>query len=72
MPSSFVIMASLKDGMANGVIVGDVDATFVGKDSSFMLPVGKAGAEGEGDGTVHGLKGLEYKGVIGRDGLNTI
>jgi len=72
MSSSFVIVASFKDGMANGVIVRDIDLTFVGKDSSFVLPVGKAGVEGEGDGTVHGLEGLEYEGVIGRGGLNMI
>jgi len=72
MSSSFVIVASFKDGMADGVIIRDVDSALVGKDSSFMLPVGEAGAEGEGDGTVYGLKDLEYEGVISRGGLNTI
>jgi len=72
MSSSFMIVALFKDGMADGVIVRDVDSALVGKDSSFMLPVREVGAEGKGDGTVHGLEGLEYEGVISRGGLNTI
>jgi len=65
-------MTLFKDGMADGVVVGDVDLAFVSKDSSFMLPVREAGSEGEGDGSVHGLEGLEYEGVIGRGGLNAV
>jgi len=70
--SGFVIVTSFKDGMADGVVIRDIDSSFVSEDSSFMLPVGEAGAEGEGNGTVHGLEGLEYKGVIGGGGLNAI
>ena len=72
MPGSFVIMALFKDGMADGVIIRDVDSAFVGEDAGFVLPVGEAGVESEGDGSVHGLEGLKYEGVIGRGGLNTI
>jgi len=69
---SFMVVALCKDGMVDGVIIRDVDLALVGKDSSFMLPVGEAGVEGKGDGTIHRLEGLEYKGVIGRGGLNVI
>jgi len=65
-------MTSFKDGMADGVVIRDVDSSFVSKDSGFMLPVGEAGTEGEGDGSVHRLEGLEYEEVIGRGGLNVV
>jgi len=58
--------------MVDGVIVRDVDSAFVDKDSSFVLPVREAGVEGEGNGTIHGLEGLEYEGVISRGGLDAI
>ena len=72
MSSCFVVVASLKDGMADGVITGDVDSAFVGEDSGFMLPIGEAGAEGEGNGTIHGLEDLENERIVSRGGLNTI
>ena len=72
MSSSFMIVALFKDGMADGVIVRDVDSALVGKDSSFMLPVREVGAEGEGNGAIHRLEGLEYEGVISRGELNAI
>ena len=72
MSGSFMVVALCKDGMADGVIVWDVDSAFVGKDSGFLLPVREAGVEGEGDGTVHGLEALEYEGVISRGRLNAI
>jgi len=65
-------MAMVEDSMADGVVVGDVDSAFVSKDSGFMLPIGEAGTEGEGNGSVHGLEGLEYKRVIGGGGLDAI
>jgi len=68
----FVIVASCKDGMVDGVIIRDIDSAFVGEDSRFVLPVREVGVEGEGDGTVHGLEGLEYKRVISRGRLNMI
>ena len=67
-----MIVTSFKDGMADGVVVRDVDSALVSKDSGFMLPVGEVGAKSKGDGTVHGLESLEYKGVIGGGGLNVI
>jgi len=70
--SSFVIMAAGEDGVADRVIVRDVYAAFVSKDSGFMLPVREAGAEGKGDGPVHRLEGLKYEGVVGGGGLDTV
>jgi len=67
-----MIVTSFKDGMADGVVVRNVDLAFVSEDSGFMLPVGEAGVEGEGNGAIHGLEGLEYKRVIGGGGLNAI
>ena len=61
----FVIMASFKNGMAEGVIGRNVNATFVGEDSSLNLPVSKAGAEWEGNILMHRLKCLEDKGISG-------
>jgi len=72
MSGSFVIMAVFKDGMVNGVIIRDVNSTLVGEDASFVLPVREVGAESKGDGTVHGLEGLKYEGVICGGGLNLV
>ena len=49
MAGGCMIMEMLKDGMAEGVIIGDINATLVSEDTSFDLPVGKAGAEWERD-----------------------
>ena len=76
----FVIMAPLKDGTAEGVIGRYVDTAFVGEDTGFHLPVGKAGAEGERDILVHGLKCLEDERVtcgsrfnaVGEGGVNKV
>jgi len=65
-------MASLEDIMAGGVVIRDIDSAFIGEDSGFMLPVGEVRSEGKGDGTVHRLEGLEYEGVVGRGGLDTV
>ena len=69
---SSVVMASLEDGVTDGVIVRDVDSAFVCENASLVLPVGEAGAEGKGNGTIHGLEGLEYEGTISGGGLNSI
>ena len=45
MTSGFVIVATFKNGTAEGVIGRDVDAAFVGEDSSLDLPVSEAGTE---------------------------
>jgi len=67
-----MVMASLEDGVLEGVIVRDIDLAFVGKDTGFMLPVREAGAEVAGNRAIHGLEGLEYEGVIGGTGLDSI
>ena len=36
----FMIVASCKDGAAEGVVGGDIDTAFIGKDAGFNLPVG--------------------------------
>ena len=72
MSRSFMVVTACEDGVTDGVIVGDVYSAFVSKDTGFMLPVREAGTEGEGNGSVHGLEGLEYKGVIGGGGLDVV
>ena len=69
---SFVVMASLEDSMAGGVVIRDIDLAFIGEDSGFVLPVGEARTEGKGDGTVYRLEGLEYEGVVSRGRLDTV
>ena len=54
----FMIMAVGKDGMAKGVISGNINTAFIGEDSCLHLPVSKAGAEQEGNIFVHRLKRL--------------
>ena len=56
--SGFVIVALFKNGMEEGVIGRDIDATFVNEDSGFDLPVSEAGTEWEGNILVHGLECL--------------
>ena len=53
-----MIMAPFKDGMAKGVIGGDVNMALVGQNASFHLPVGEARAKRERDVRMHGLKRL--------------
>ena len=47
MIGGFMIMAALEDGATEGVICGDVDATFVRKDAGLDLPVSQARTERE-------------------------
>ena len=61
--SGLVIVASLEDSTAERVISRDIDVTFVGEDAGFYLPVGEARAEGKRNVFMHGLEGLEDKGV---------
>ena len=58
-----MIMAMLEDGVAKGFIVGDIDATLIGKDACYDLPVRKVGAEGKGNILIHGLESLEDEGI---------
>ena len=61
--STFVVMAPLENSVTEGVVIGDIDAALIGQDACFNLPVGEAGTEGKRDVVVHGLKGLENKGI---------
>ena len=61
-----MIMASFKDSAPEGIIGGDIDVTFVSKDSRFDLPVSETGAERKGNILVHRLKRLQDEGVTGR------
>ena len=54
-----MIVTTLEDRVVEGFLVGDIDATLVGEDSCFNLPVRKVGAEWERDILVHGLDSLE-------------
>ena len=58
-------MTTLEDGMAEGIVRGDIDTSFVSEDAGFNLPVGEAGTERERDILVHGLECLEDEGVAG-------
>ena len=60
-----MIMTALEDGVMKWFVVRDIHLTLVGEDASLDLPVREVGAEREGDILVHGLKGLEDKGVAG-------
>jgi len=68
----FMVVTTCEDSVTNGIIIRDVYAALVSEDSRLVLPVREAGAEGERDRTIHRLEGLEYKGIIGRGGLNMI
>ena len=52
----FMIMASRKDGAAQGVVGGDIDAAFISKDAGFDLPVSEPGTKGKRDVLVHRLE----------------
>ena len=67
-----MIMAAFEDGVAEGVISGDVDMAFVGKDACFDLPVGKLRTEGERTVLMHGLECLKDKGVTSQRGFNAM
>ena len=68
----FMIMAAFEDGAAKGVICGDVDTAFVGKDARFDLPVSELRTEGERNVLMHGLESLEDEGVTCGGGFNAM
>ena len=70
--SSLMVMTVLEDGVVKGFIVWDVNVTLVSQDTSFDLPVRKAGVEGEGSVFVHRLECLEDKGVASRGIFNVM
>ena len=63
MASRLMIMAAFENGTAEGVIHGNVDTAFVGKDAHFNLPVGEPGTERKGNVFMHGLESLKDEGV---------
>ena len=69
---TFMVMASLENSVAEGIVIGDIDAALIDQDACFDLPVGEAGTEGERDIIVHGLKGLENKGIACRSRLDAM
>ena len=60
-----MVVAVLEDSAAKVTIRGNVDVAFVSKDSVDVFPIGEPGAKGRGNGAIHGLEGLEDKGVGG-------
>ena len=68
--SSRMVVTLFKDGMAENVIIGDIDTALVGQDVRINLPVGEAGTEGEREIFIHGLECLEDKGITGGSGFN--
>ena len=72
MASRFMIMAAFENSAAKGVICGDVDTTFVGKDAHFDLPVSEPRTEGERNVLMHGLESLKDEGVTRRRRFNAM
>ena len=72
MSCGFMVVAACEDSVTDGVIIRDVHTVFVGENPSFMLPVREAGAESEGDGTIHRLESLEYERIVGRGRLDFV
>ena len=70
MAGGFVIMVVFENGAAKGIISGDIDTAFVGKDAGFNLPVGESRTEGERNILMHRLEGLEDKGITRGCGFN--
>ena len=72
MTGGFVIMATLEDGTAEGIVCGDVDTAFIREDARFDLPVSESGSKGERDILVHRLESLEDEGITCRGGFNVV
>ena len=72
MAGGFVIMATMEDGTAEGVVCRDVDMTLVSKDAGFNLPVSEPGTKGKRNVLVHRLEGLEDKGVTRGSGFDAM
>ena len=67
-----MVMATLEDGTAEGIVCRDIDTTFVSKDAGFDLPVGEPGAKGKRDVLVHRLECLEDEGVPRRGRFDAV
>ena len=72
MTSTFVVVTPVENGVAEGIVAGDVDTTLIGQDACFNLPIGEVGTEGEGNAFVHGLEGLEDEGVVSQGRLDAM
>ena len=72
MASRLVIMAAAENGAAEGIVCGDVDTAFVGKDACFNLPVGESRTERKGNVFMHGLESLKDEGVTRGRGLKIL
>ena len=72
MTGTFVVMTTLENSVTQGVVVGDVDPALIGQDACFDLPVRETGTEGKRDVLVHGLEGLEDKGVTRQGRLDVM
>src|SRR6266702_3796252 len=65
-----VVVTTLQDRAAKGVIGRNIDTSLVREDTGIELPVREARAEGSRDVFLHRLKSLEDEGVGGGGGLN--
>ena len=65
-------MAAFQDGVTEGVVCGNIDASFIREDAGLDLPIGQAGTEGKRNVFVHGLESLEDERVAGRGGLDAV
>ena len=72
MASTFVVVTPLENGVTEGIVIGHIDTALISQDARFDLPVGEAGTKGKRDVVVHGLEGLEDKGVTCRGRLDTM
>ena len=63
MAGGLMIMAAFEDGTAEGVVCRDVDTSLVSKDAGFDLPVSEPRVERKRNVLMHGLEGLEDKGI---------
>ena len=70
--SRFVIMAVLENSATKGVVRRDIDAAFISEDTRLDLPVSEPGTEGKRNVLMHGLEGLEDKGVSRGRGFNVV
>ena len=63
MTSGFMVMTAGKDGAVEGILWGDVDATFVSEDAIVEFPVREVRPESSGNVFQGRLQVLEDEGV---------
>ena len=64
--SSGVVVTAAENITAEIASGGNIDVALIGEDTIRVLPVRETGTESRGNGAIHGLKGLEDKGVGGQ------